>query len=77
MVPLSQHRHDLVHGVVASINSINGTFPIDKLDYQGQENIMRRIDVDPTTFDDLAKKLVDIGRDLTAFGTTLAQRFQG
>jgi len=76
MVPLAQQRHDLVHGVVVSIESVNGRFPIDKLDYQAQEHIMRRIDFDPNAFDGLVQELLNLGRDLTRFGTALAQRFQ-
>lgn len=76
MVPLAQQRHDLVHGVVVSIESVNGRFPIDKLDYKAQEHIMRRIEFDPKTLDVLFQELLNLGRDLTHFGTALAQRFQ-
>ena len=76
MVPLAQQRHDFVHGVVVSIESVNGRFPIDKLDYQAQEYIMRRIEFDQNTFDGLAQELLNLGRDLTIFGTSLIQRFQ-
>lgn len=76
MVPLAQQRHDLVHGVVVSIETVNGRFPIDKLDYQAQEHIMRRIEFDPNTFDGLTQELLNLGKDLTFFGTALAQRFQ-
>ena len=76
MVPLAQQRHDLVHGVVVSIQSVNGRFPIDKLDYQAQEHIVRRIDFDSKTFDGLVDDLLKLGGDLTRFGTALAQRFQ-
>lgn len=72
MEPLAQQRHDLVHGVVVSIDSVNGKFPIDKLDYKAQEYIMRRIEFDPTTFDDLTQKLLDLGGDLARFGTALS-----
>lgn len=76
MVPLAQQRHDLVHGVVVSIESVNGKFPIDKLDYQAQEHIMRRIEFAPNTFDNLTQELLNLGTDLTRFGTSLVQRFQ-
>jgi len=76
MVPLAQQRHDLVHGVIVSIESVNGRFPIDKLDYQAQEHIMRRIEFDPNNFDVLIEKLLHLGRDLTSFGISLTKRFQ-
>jgi hypothetical protein len=47
-----------VYGVVVSIKSINGTFPIDKLDYQAHEHIMQPIEFDPTTFDAIAQELL-------------------
>jgi hypothetical protein len=76
MVLLSKKRHDLVHGVVVSIESVNGRFPIDKLDYKAQEHIIRRIEFDPNTFDVLVDDLLKLGKDLTRFGTALAKRFQ-
>jgi hypothetical protein len=76
MEPLAQQRHALVHGVVVSIESVNGRLPVDKLDYQAQEHIMRWIEFDPNTFDGLTQELLNLGRDLTRFGTALAQRFQ-
>ncbi len=76
MEPLAQQRHDLVHGVVVSIESVNGRFPIDKLDYKAQEHIMRRIEFDPKAYDSLVQELLNLGKDLTLFGSTLVQRFQ-
>ena len=76
MGPLAKHRHELVHGVVVSIETVNGRFPIDKLEYQAQEHIIRRIEFDPNTLDGLFDDLLKLGNDLTRFGTELAQRFQ-
>jgi len=75
MVPLSKTRNDLVHGVVMSIEAVNGKFPIAKLDTKAQEHIVRHIEFDPSTFDALAQDLVDVGGDLGRFGTMLVQRF--
>lgn len=74
MVPLSKKRHDLVHGVVVSIEAVNGTFPIDKLDYVGQKNIMRRIEFNPQSIDALIGELLELGGDMARFGTALADR---
>ena len=76
MVPLSKTRNDLIHGVVVSIEKVNGRFPIDKLDTQAQEHIVRRIEFDPSTFDTLTNELISLGKDLIVFGTSLAQRFR-
>jgi hypothetical protein len=75
MVSLAGQRHDLVHGVVVSTEAVNGSFPIDKLDYVAQQHIMRRIEFDPNTAEVLYQDLLDLGRDLTLFGTELARRF--
>lgn len=76
MESLAETRHDLVHGVVVSIETVNGKFPIDKLDYGTQEHAIRRIEFDPATYDDLTNKLVVLGKDLTMLGTSLGKRFQ-
>jgi hypothetical protein len=76
MEPIAQQRHDLVHGVVVSIESVNGRFPIDKLDYKAQEHAMRHIEFDPENVDALFQALVDLGRHLTLFGNSIANRFQ-
>ena len=73
---MSQKRHDLVHGVVVSIKSINGTSPIDKLDYQAHEHIMQPIEFGPTTFDAIAQELLDLGKGLTVFGRSRAEKFR-
>jgi hypothetical protein len=75
MEALATQRNDLVHGVVISIETTNGRFPIDKLDYQAQEHIMRRVEFDPNTFDDLAAELLSLGKDLTIFGRSVIERF--
>ncbi|MEO7860996.1 MAG: hypothetical protein ABIU05_11215 [Nitrospirales bacterium] len=75
MEPLAQQRHDWVHGVIVSIESVNGRFPIDKLAYGEKENIMRRIEFDPKTYDIFVQELLNLGKDLTHFGTKIVQRF--
>lgn len=76
MQALSQKRHDLVHGVVVSIDLVNGVFPIDKLDYTAQGHIFRQIAFDPKAFPQLAQDLLDLGRDLPRFGKVLSDRFE-
>jgi hypothetical protein len=76
MEALATRRHDLVHGVVVSIESVNGTFPIDKLDYKSQQHVMRRLDFDTKAIDGLFTELLSVGKDITLFGGSLAQRFQ-
>ena len=73
---LSKNRHDLVHGVVTSISQVNGVFPIDKLDYSTQGNIIRRIHFDPNSFPKLADELVVLGRDTPIFGRKLSDRLK-
>jgi hypothetical protein len=76
MEPLAQQRHDWVHGVVVSIESVNGRFPIAKLDYRAQEHIIRQIEFDPIVYDIFVQELLSLGKDLTLFGNTLVERFQ-
>jgi hypothetical protein len=75
MVPLAKQRHDLVHGVAVSIETVNGRFPIDKLDYDKQNQVMRRLEVDPHDFENLIDELIRLGHDLPIFGKSLADRF--
>jgi len=48
--PLSKTRNELVHGVVVSMETVNGRFPIDKLDTQ----VTRPGNVDRSRPEDLA-----------------------
>ena len=63
---LSDRRHDLIHGAVASLSSQNGAFLFAKLDIENDFHRVREFRFESTEFPALTKDLIDLGANATA-----------
>ena len=68
---LSQRRHDLVHGAVASLSAIDGAFVFAKLDVKEDYHFTREVRLEASEFPALTKDLIDLGRDATTLASKI------
>jgi hypothetical protein len=68
---LSQRRHDLVHGAVASLSAIDGAFVFAKLDVKEDYHFAREVRLEASEFPALTKDLIDLGRDATTLASKI------
>lgn len=62
---LSQRRHDLVHGAVASLSPVDGAFVFAKLDVKTDFHFAREVRLEASEFPSLTKDLIDLGASAT------------
>ncbi|CAG1771874.1 hypothetical protein BAC2_02026 [uncultured bacterium] len=67
---LSQKRHDLIHGAVASLSPVDEAFSFVKLDVKDNFHHAREVRLEASEFPVLTKELVRLGAD----ATTLARK---
>lgn len=67
---LSDRRHDLIHGAIASLSPQNGAFVFAKLDIKNDFHRVREFRLESSEFPTLTKDLIDLG----AHATSLARR---
>ena len=63
---LSQKRHDLIHGAVASLSPVDDAFSFVKLDVKDNFHHAREVRLEASEFPVLTKDLVRLGADATA-----------
>lgn len=68
---LSDRRHDLIHGAIASVSATDGAFMFAKLDIQDDIHIVREFQFKAKDFPALTKNLIDLGGQATAFARRL------
>lgn len=68
---LSLTRHDLVHGAITSVTSKDGVFAFSRLSYEKRTHRVRETQFDLRKFEDLAVRLLDVGRDVAELGNEL------
>jgi len=67
---LSQKRHDLIHGAIASVAMDKGGFQFAKLDVKDGFHVLREFRFESADFPSLTKDLIDLG----AAATSLARK---
>lgn len=65
---LSKTRHDLMHGVVTHIKSVEGRYTFAKIDYVGDGHAYRDFVFNAEDFPSLADELLHLGRQATGLG---------
>jgi len=73
---LSQKRHDLIHGAVASLSMENGGFSFVKLDVKDGFHVARPFRFESSEFPQLTKDLIDLGNAATALAKKLWERVE-
>lgn len=68
---LSDRRHDLIHGAIASVSATDGAFVFAKLDIKDDIHVMREVRFDAADFPALTRELIDLGVQATAFAQRL------
>lgn len=68
---LSAMRHDLIHGAIASVSTTDGGFVFMKLDFEGNNHVVRQFRFEGEDFPKLTKDLIDLGARATAFARKL------
>lgn len=68
---LSNRRHDLIHGAVASVSATDGAFMFSKLDIKDDIHVVREFKFNAADFPALTKELIDLGAQATAFARRL------
>lgn len=68
---LSNRRHDLIHGAIASVSAQDGSFMFAKFDIENDFHVVREFRFDSADFPALTRQLIDLGAQATA----LARRF--
>jgi len=68
---LSQRRHDIIHGAVASLAMDGGGFHFAKLDVMNDFHVLREFRFESSEFPKLAKDLIDLGAAATSLGRKL------
>jgi hypothetical protein len=63
---LSQMRHDLIHGAVASLSPVDDAFPFVKLDVKDNFHHAREVRLEASEVPILTKDLIRLGADATA-----------
>jgi len=70
---MKRQRHDVVHGVVTSRTSADGTFEFRRLNVKDTMHHVESSDFDLKKFPALARDLSDLGTDMVQFCQALAQ----
>jgi len=68
---LSEKRHDIIHGAIASVSATNGAFMFAKLDIKDDIHVLREFRFDAADFPALTRGLIDLGAQTTAFARRL------
>lgn len=68
---LSEKRHDLIHGAIASLSLEDGAFRFAKLDVKDGFHVVREFRFDSAEFPRLTKDLIDLGAATTTLGHKL------
>jgi len=68
---LSNRRHDLIHGAIASVSVQDGAFIFAKLDIKDDFHVVREFRFDSADFPALTRELVDLGAQATALARQL------
>lgn len=68
---LSTTRHDLIHGAIASVSATDGGFDFMKLDFEGDNHVIREFRFEGEDFPKLTKDLIDLGARATTFARRL------
>jgi hypothetical protein len=68
---LSDKRHDLIHGAIASVSPIDGGFNFAKLDIRDDKHVVREFRLEGSEFPKLTKELIDLGSQATTFAHRL------
>jgi len=68
---LSQKRHDLIHGAIASVSMDKGGFQFAKLDVKDGFHVVREFRFESAEFPKLTKDLIDLGADATSLAKKL------
>jgi len=69
-------RHDLIHGAIASVSATDGGFDFMKLDFKGNNHVVREFRFEGEDFPKLTKDLIDLGARATAFARQLWELVQ-
>ena len=70
---LSDKRHDLIHGAIASVSATDGAFMFAKLDIKDDIHVVREVRFDSADFPALTKELINLGAQATAFARRLQE----
>lgn len=73
---LSEKRHDLIHGAIASLSLDNGGFSFVKLDVKDGFHVARELRFESAEFPKLTKDLIDLGAAATALARKLWDRVE-
>ena len=73
---LSDTRHDLIHGAIASVSPKDGGFDFMKLDLKDNNHVVREFRFEGEDFPKLTKDLIDLGSRSTAFARRLWELVQ-
>ncbi|HUW49430.1 MAG TPA: hypothetical protein VMV75_00280 [Sulfuricella sp.] len=68
---LSDRRHDIIHGAIASVSAKDGAFIFAKLDLKNDIHVVREFRFDAADFPALTKQLIDLGSQSTTFARRL------
>lgn len=68
---LSATRHDLIHGAIGSVSATNGGFDFMKLDFLGNDHVVREFRFEAEDFPKLTKDLINLGARATTFAEKL------
>ncbi|MDB5531750.1 MAG: hypothetical protein JWO28_65 [Hyphomicrobiales bacterium] len=68
---LSNERHDLIHGAVATVSAKDGAFTFAKLDIKEDFHVVREVRLEASQFRALTRALLDLGAQATAFARRL------
>lgn len=74
---LSEKRHDLVHGAIASLSLQDGAFIFTKLDIKNDFHVMREFRLDSSDYPAFTQELIELGAQSTAFAQRLKDFFLG
>jgi len=70
---LSEKRHDLVHGAIASLSLEEGAFRFTKLDVKDGFHVVREFRFDSAEFPQLTKDLIDLSAETTALAKKILE----
>jgi len=73
---LSDTRHDLIHGAIASVSPKDGGFEFLKLDFKDNNHVVRKCHLKGEDFPKLTKDLLDLGSRATTFARRLWELVQ-
>jgi hypothetical protein len=73
---LSQKRHDVIHGAIASLSMEDGAFRFAKLDVKDGFHVFREFRFESEEFPRLTKNLIDLGAATSALGQKLWERVE-